>query len=787
MKRAEISVLLAGVLLALIQFAGCAQKPLTFNRVEILTPKGPQTIAQGQSVPIQARVLNDLNAGGVSFTFATLPGFGTLNQTSTTSATFTAPNAVSSETVVKIIVRSLDFPKQFATVTVTVEPPPTITTTTLTNPTLNATYSATVTATGGLLPLSWAVTSGTLPPGLSLSSSTTNSVQITGKPTTVGSFTFTITVTDSAGFSSSQQFTVVVSSLAITTTSPLPPASTTAAYSVTFAATGGVAPLTWSVANGSILPPGLMLNSTTGVLSGTPTQGGTFTFGITVTDSANPAASATVNFTVVVSGAQNLAGLKGPYAFTFSGYNNTGFVTFAGTFTADGNGAITAGEEDFNSITGTPVTFTNLVGSYTLGADGRGTFTFTGSTPAQPTQQTYAFSIDATGSGRFIEFDSSSTRGSGRIHLQKVTTCVVSGTNTNTFAGSFAFGGAGFAGPAAAGSGPIAFAGAFTATPPISPSTVGSIAQGEMDTNVPNQTQSFNPGVSGLYQPGPDTTHCTMSLTSGNLGTQNFSAYPISVNDAFLVETDRVSATSPFLASGEMIQQAVAGGTFPTQNVLSQPIAGGLSGQFLSGGLYLPEVAVIQISAQGSGSVQFLIEDNQAGNLSNLHSPFTVSYNADSLGRVIPSLPNPYEPILYLVSSTEAFFVGTLNGGPTFGHFEGQSGSPFTAQVMANTFVEGTSAPAVSSDRDISGFLTLSDTAGVTGTQDLSTVAGNLSAQNVVGTYALTNTGLTDGSGVMTLTSPVFTGDFFIITPNKIVMITTTPGDVNPVLIFIEQ
>jgi hypothetical protein len=278
-----------------------------------------------------------------------------------------------------------------------------------------------------------------------------------------------------------------------------------------------------------------------------------------------------------------------------------------------------------------------------------------------------------------------------------------------------------------------------------------------------------------------------MSLTSGNLGTQNFSAYPISVNDAFLVETDRVSATSPFLASGEMIQQAVAGGTFPTQNVLSQPIAGGLSGQFLSGGLYLPEVAVIQISAQGSGSVQFLIEDNQAGNLSNLHSPFTVSYNADSLGRVIPSLPNPYEPILYLVSSTEAFFVGTLNGGPTFGHFEGQSGSPFTAQVMANTFVEGTSAPAVSSDRDISGFLTLSDTAGVTGTQDLSTVAGNLSAQNVVGTYALTNTGLTDGSGVMTLTSPVFTGDFFIITPNKIVMITTTPGDVNPVLIFIEQ
>ena len=790
MKRARISVLLAGVLLALIQFAGCAQKPPTFNRVEILTPKGPQTIGQGQSVSIQAGVLNDPNAGGVSFTFASLPGFGTLNLgPGNTSATYTAPNAVSTETVVKIIVTSIDFPKNFATVTITVEPPPTITTTTLTNPTLNTAYSASVTATGGLLPLSWALTSGTLPTGLSLSSSKTNSVLITGKPTVAGGFTFTITVTDAAGFSSSQQFMVVVSSLVITTTSPLPPATTTAAYTVTFAATGGVTPLTWSVANGSTLPPGLTLNSTTGVLSGTPPQAGTFTFGITVTDSANPAASATVNFTLVVSGAQNLAGLKGSYAFTFSGYNNTGFVTFAGTFTADGNGGITAGEEDFNAITGTPVTFTNLVGTYTLGADGRGTFTFTGSTPAQPTQQTYAFSIDAAGSGRFIEFDSSSTRGSGRINLQTVNTCVVSGTNTNTFAGSFAVGGAGFAGPAVAFSGPIAFAGAFTATPPTSPSTVGSIGQGEMDTNVPNQTQSFNPGVSGLYQPGPDTTHCTMSLTSGNLGTQTFSVYPISATDAFLVETDNtvLPTTTPYLTSGEMIQQAVTGGSFPTQNVLSQPIAGGLSGQFLSGGVYLPEVSVIQLSPQGNGAVQFLIEDNQAGNLSNFNSPFSPAYIADNLGRVLISLPTPYEPILYLVSSSEAFFVGTINGGPIFGHFEGQSGSPFTPQVMANTFVEGTSAPAVSSDPDISGFLTLSDTAGITGTQDVSAVTGNVPAQNVIGTYALTNTGLTDGSGVMTLTSPVFTGDFFIITPSNIVMITTTPGDVNPVLIFLDQ
>ena len=461
-------------------------------------------------------------------------------------------------------------------------------------------------------------------------------------------------------------------------------------------------------------------------------------------------------------------------------------MTFAGTFTADGTGGITAGEEDFNSITGSPITYTNLVGTYTLGTDGRGTFTFTGSTPAQPTPQfTYAFSIDALGDGRFIEFDGSGTRGSGRIQLQTVKLCVVTGTITNTYAGSFAFGGAGFAGPATAGSGPLAFAGAFTATPPVSPSTLGSIGQAEMDTNAPNQLQAYNPGVSGLYQSALDTTHCTMSLTSMNLSTQTFSVYPISATEAFLVETDTVKSTTPYLVAGEMIQQAVPGGSFPTQNVLSGPIAGGLSGQFLSGGVYFPDVAVLQVTPQGSGSIQFLVEDNQAGNLSNWGSPFNVSYTADTFGRVQSALANPFDPIFYLVSSSEAFCVGTLNGGPIFGRFDGQSGSPFTAQEMANTFVEGTSAPAVSSDPDISGFLTLSNTSGVTGTQDVSTTSGNTSAQSVTGSYVLTNTGLTDGGGVMTFTSPVFTGDFFIVTPSKIVMITTTPGDTNPVLIII--
>ena len=49
------------------------------------------------------------------------------------------------------------------------------------------------------------------------------------------------------------------------------------AYSTTFDVTGGTGPLTWSVAAGS-LPPGLTLNTGTGVLSGTPLAAGGYTF-----------------------------------------------------------------------------------------------------------------------------------------------------------------------------------------------------------------------------------------------------------------------------------------------------------------------------------------------------------------------------------------------------------------------------------------------------------------------------------------------------------------------------
>jgi hypothetical protein len=788
MKRAGISLLLAGVLLALVQFTGCADKPATFNRVTILLPTGSQIIGQGQTVSIQVSVLNDTAAGGVTFAPVV---FGTLTQTSTTTATYTAPNPVTAETVVKIVITSVDFPNQSTTLTITVQPPPTITTTTLPTAPLNGAYNAPVTATGGVPPLSWSITAGALPAGLKLSNSTTNTVQITGKATAAGSSTFTITVTDaSAGDPpSSQQLTIVVSSLAITTTSPLPSGTVGTAYDspgLQFTATGGTGTDTWTVASGSTLPGGLTLSSA-GVLSGTPTVGGTFTFGITATDSATPPAVVTSTFTLVIAQEQQLSLLNGSYAFEFSGYGTNGFVAFAGTFSANGSGGITTGEIDFNSQLGTPLNFANLLGSYTLGTDGRGTLTFTNTT--LPTAPIFTFSIDANGNGRFIESDSSTTRGSGRIQLQTVTSCVVNSTGTSTYAGDFAFGGSGFASQSATnGTGPLAFAGRFTAVPPVAIGIPGSLTLGEMDTNTPGFVTIDDSTVSGSYNSGPDSTHCTLALTSASLDNPNYSVYPISSSDAFIIETDTVSGATPYISAGEMIQQI--GQPFVTSGVLSGTMVGGLSGQLISGATFLPEVQVVQISGtSGSSSFQVLQEDNQAGTIFSTNGTATTDpYTSDSLGRVQGSIEfnSSFEPVLYLINTNQAFCVSIVQNAPTFGSFAPQSAGPFTALTIKSTsLIDGTSAPAVSADRDLSGFLSFDGISVVGGTQDQSTTSGNSSA-TVTGTYVLNSTGTTDGSGTMTLSTPTgFTGYFFIVSPTNAVVITTTPLDTNPVLIII--
>jgi len=164
-------------------------------------------------------------------------------------------------------------------------------------------------ASGGTPPYTWSLTSAPVA-GLTFDP---NAVTLSGTPTTPGSFTLSVKVTDSAGASATKSLslTIAPATLTITTPSQLPNGALNASYSQTFAATGGIPPYSWTATG---LPGGLSLNSSTGVLSGTLTAAGTFSVVVTVTDSA--LATAKNLFTIVVS-------YPAAPAITFSGIPST--------------------------------------------------------------------------------------------------------------------------------------------------------------------------------------------------------------------------------------------------------------------------------------------------------------------------------------------------------------------------------------------------------------------------------------------------------------------------------
>lgn len=143
-------------------------------------------------------------------------------------------------------------------------------------------YSATLTASGGISPYSFAVTGGSLPTGISLSSAGA----LSGTPTAGGSFNVTVTATDAHGSTGSQSYTLAIG----TPTLVLSPASLHAAvaetpYSQTMTTSGGTVPYSYAITAGA-LPPGVVLNNITGTLSGTPTTAGSFNVTIRATDSS---------------------------------------------------------------------------------------------------------------------------------------------------------------------------------------------------------------------------------------------------------------------------------------------------------------------------------------------------------------------------------------------------------------------------------------------------------------------------------------------------------------------
>jgi hypothetical protein len=158
------------------------------------------------------------------------------------------------------------------------------------------------------------------------------------------------------------------------TTSYLPAGSVGSPYSASLSATGGTAPLTWSLTSGS-LPAGLELTGG-GQISGVPSAAGTFPFTVQVADSESPAESASAELFLTVSPASPLPTPVVGMAATPSG-NGYWLANAAGGVSAHG------GAQLYGSMAGTalnaPITHivsTSDGGGYWLVAADGGTFSF---------------------------------------------------------------------------------------------------------------------------------------------------------------------------------------------------------------------------------------------------------------------------------------------------------------------------------------------------------------------------------------------------------------------------
>lgn len=555
-----------------------------------------------------------------------------------------------------------------ASLTLTIQPAPTITfpSATLTGATYHASYSATVAATGGAGTLTYSITAGALPTGLSMSTAGA----ITGTPAVTGTFGFTVTAADAYGDSASQAFSLAVTYPQLTITQPtLANGYVGSAYvSTTLVATGGSGTgYTWALASGSSLPAGLVL-STGGVISGTPTATGTTAFTVQVTDSASNTATLALSITVkpaisITTTSPLVVGYKGSaYSKTLvaTGGSGTGY-----TWTVNSGSTLPAGLSLSSAgvLNGTPTATgtTSFAVTVTDSASNTASATFsltispgitiTTSSPLPWAYQGSAYTpvtFAATGGdGGPYTWSWAATSGSLPAGLSLSSAGVLSGTPTA--AGTFNL--AVTATDAASNTTSVTFALTVEATLAVSSTTLKSgtvnVAYSQALTATGGSgsgyTWTVTAGASSLATlnlslssagtlSGTPTTTGTASFTVQVADTQSHTAtanLSVSIYNVLTITTTTLPATDAGVAYSQTLN---AGGGTGSGYTWATTGSSNLS----SFGLTLSSAGVISGTPSSSGTATFTAQVTDSGNSTATQALTITIYNA----LVLPT-PNP--------------------------------------------------------------------------------------------------------------------------------------------------
>ena len=724
-KFRPLCLLVVGILVYSLAFSGCSGS----GAITVTLSTSETSLNPGQTATIIATLTNDKADQGVTWT---LTGPGTLSGNTTTAVVYTAPSTVAVATTATITATSVANTTVTATQSISLVAVLTITTTSLPGGILGVAYDSFINAAGAPAPFTWTIISGSLPPGLTFqTTSTSTSAEITGTPTVLGTSNFTVQVEDSSDAIVTQALSIVINKpppLSVATGS-LQSGTVGTPYNPNNAAlqaSSGVPPYTWSLAGGTLLPPGLSLSSS-GVISGTPIATGTTNFTVQVVDSSEPAhQTATANLSITINpGVTNNGKLSGNYAFSVRGFDVSGLFVAAGSFVADGQGNISSGVMDINDTTGSFPINQTFNGTYSVGTTGLGFMTFN----VSPTSsRMFALSIMANGNANIIEFDDStggfsngSARNSGVLLKQTV----------SALTNNYAFGFVGID----SGKDRFGEAGQFT--------IVGSNVSGTLDSDDATKGVSSNVPFSGTY------TVASNGRGTITIGADSYVFYVVNASQLLAIEIDPFSPGLHPLVSGTMLQQTSNG------NLAGNSI-------FEVAGLEstTPESQIGQFMGSG-GSFGLTSDQNTGGTLTSPSG--TGTYSVGTNGRVTFPTGSGFQnslPVLYLVTTNTAFIIGT-DSAVSFGFMTPQSGSPFMSTSLSGTYAGGSLAPV---EANISNAVSIA-VAGLntlTVTQDVSNATG-LSQNQATGSTALTNA----ATGRFTATLGSTTEILYMVSPSQ--------------------
>jgi hypothetical protein len=453
--------------------------------------------------------------------------------------------------------------------------------------------------------------------------------------------------------------------------------------------------------------------------------------------------------------------LSGHYALRFNGFDAADKKVMAvGSFTADGNGHITNGLLDYNTVAGGNAAHMPFTATYTIGSDRRGQV----ATTLAPFP-VFRLALDDTGKKAYlVQFDTTGQRGTGVIEKQTV-------ADFHLSSGDFAFG---MVGTAVGGERNVGM-GRFHSD------SAGAITNGKLDSKMAGETPTLNVAFSGTLAMdstyGTSNGRGTMTISmAGGLALIHTSFYMVDADEVFLLSIDPVNLNAPLLSGTALRQSGLpfSAASWSGPSVYYLTAAEGVP--------RVPAVLVGYIEPDGVGNQYGEYARNWGGLIAEFGN-WTVSYSIDQYGRGAFN-SNTFGPYtFYMISQNTGFLLG-IGGAEdvNFGKFEQQvvpSGG-FKNASFSGDFIAGTAEMPTDNAITTEGSWTWDSVAVFGGVMDISSITGNNADQVLAGTYTVTGTSMrrNDGKGTAMYTQP--TGSkaiFYPVSSSRVFMVNVDPGN----------